>query len=87
MFERKRHLKEVIETKSKQIANRDKLIEQQRVEIHQWQEENKDLRFEKDEFKRLFERVKTISESNNYNNAEIALNKIKELVKDFDSNY
>ncbi len=27
MFERKRHLKEVIETKSKQIANRDKLIE------------------------------------------------------------
>ena len=40
MFERKRHLKEVIETKSKQIANRDKLIDGQRAEIHQWQEEN-----------------------------------------------
>ena len=94
MFERKRHLKEVIETKSKQIANRDKLIDGQRAEIHQCQEENKalynenkNLKFEKKEFKRLFERVKTISESNNYNNSEIALNKIKELVKDFDSNY
>ena len=94
MFERKRHLKEVIETKSKQIANRDKLIDGQRAEIHQWQEENKtlynenkNLKFEKKEFKRLFERVKTISESNNYNNSEIALNKIKELVKDFEANY
>lgn len=94
MFERKRHLKEVIETKSKQIANRDKLIDGQRAEIHQWQEENKtlynenkNLKFEKKEFQRLFERVKTISESNNYNNSEIALNKIKELVKDFEANY
>lgn len=43
MFERKRHLKEVIETKSKQIANRDKLIDGQRAEIHQCQEENKAL--------------------------------------------
>ena len=43
MFERKRHLREVIETKSKQIANRDKLIDGQRAEIHQYQEENKAL--------------------------------------------
>lgn len=94
MIERKKHLREVIETKSMQIANRDKLIDGQREEIHQYQEENKalynenkNLKFEKKEFKRLFERVKTISESNNYNNSEIALNKIKELVSDFENNY
>ena len=94
MIERKKHLREVIETKSMQIANRDKLIDGQREEIHQYQEENKalynenkNLKFEKKEFKRLFERVKTISESNNYNNSEVALNKIKELVSDFENNY
>lgn len=94
MIERKKHLREVIETKSMQIANRDKLIDGQREEIHQYQEENKalynenkNLKFEKKEFKRLFERVKTISESNNYNNSEIDLNKIKELVSDFENNY
>ena len=60
MFERKRHLKEVIETKSKQIANRDKLIDGQRAEIHQCQEENKalynenkDLRFNNEELSEL----------------------------------
>lgn len=94
MFERKRHLREVIETKSKQIANRDKLIELQRAEIHQWQEENKalwnenkDLRFDNKELSELVKRMKKLAESNSYNNEKSILNKIKELVKDFDSNY
>lgn len=94
MFERKRHLKEVIETKSKQIANRDKLIDGQRVEIHQCQEENKalynenkDLRFNNEELSELVKRIKNLAESNSYNNEKSILNKIKELVKDFDSNY
>lgn len=94
MFERKRHLKEVIETKSEQIANRDKLIDGQRAEIHQWQEENKslynenkELRFDNEERSELIKRIKDLVESNSYNNEKIILNKIKELVKDFDSNY
>lgn len=94
MFERKRHLREVIETKSKQIANRDKLIDGQRAEIHQWQEENKalynenkELRFDNEERSELIKRIKDLAESNSYNNEKIILNKIKELVKDFDSNY
>lgn len=94
MFERKRHLKEVIETKSKQIANRDKLIDGQRAEIHQWQEENKtlynenkDLRFNNEELSELVIRIKNLAESNNYNNEKSILNKIKELVKDFEANY
>lgn len=94
MFERKRHLKEVIETKSKQIANRDKLIDGQRAEIHQCQEENralwnenKDLRFNNKELSELVKRMKSLAESNSYNNEKSILNKIKELVNDFDSNY
>lgn len=94
MFERKRHLKEVIETKSKQISIRDKLIDGQRAEIHQYQEENKalyeenkDLRFDNEERLELIKRIKDLVESNSYNNEKIILNKIKELVKDFDSNY
>lgn len=94
MFERKKHLREVIKTKSKQIANRDKLIDGQRAEIHQHQEENKtlyeenkDLRFNNKELSELVRRIKNLAESNSYNNEKIILNKIKELVKDFDSNY
>ena len=94
MFERKKHLKEVIETKSKQIANRDKFIEQQRAEIREWQkenkalyEENKDLRFDNEELSELVKRMKNLAESNSYNNEKIILNKIKELVKDFEANY
>lgn len=94
MFTRKRHLKEIIETKSKQIANRDKLIDGQRAEIYQWQEENKalynenkELRFDNEERSELIKRIKDLAESNSYNNEKIILNKIKELVKDFDSNY
>ena len=84
MFERKRHLKEVIETKSKQIANRDKLIDGQRAEIHQCQEENKalynenkDLRFNSEELSELVKRIKNLAESNSYNNEKSILNKIK----------
>lgn len=94
MFTRKRHLKEIIETKSKQIANRDKLIDGQRAEIHQYQKENKalwnenkDLRFDNKELLELVKRMKSLAESNSYNNEKSILNKIKELVKDFDSNY
>lgn len=92
MIERKRHLKEVIKTKSIQIDNRDKFIDGQRAEIHQWQEENnalynenKELRFDNEELRELFSKVKKLAESNNYGNEKIVANKIIELVNDFDS--
>ena len=73
MFERKRHLREVIETKSKQIANRDKLIDGQRAEIHQCQEENKalynenkDLRFNSEELSELERKSQMIRIVNGY---------------------
>lgn len=92
MFERKKHLREVIKTKSKQIENRDKLVDGQRAEIHQWQkenevlhEENKELRFDNEELRELFSKVKKLAESNNYGNEKIVANKIIELVNDFDN--
>lgn len=94
MFERKKHLREVIKTKSKQIENRDKLIDGQRAEIHQWQKENevlhqesKELRFDNEELRELFNKIKNLVEINNYNNEKIILAKIKELVSDFENNY
>ena len=94
MFTKKRHFKETIETQEKQIKARDKFIDGQRAEIHQWQEENKalynenkDLRFNSEELSELVKRIKNLAESNSYNNEKSILNKIKELVKDFDSNY
>lgn len=92
MIERKKHLREVIKTKSMQIDNRDKFIDEQRAEIHQWQkenevlhEENKELRFDNEELRELFSKVKKLAESNNYSNEKIVANKIIELVNDFDS--
>lgn len=94
MIERKRHLKEVIKTKSMQIDNRDKFIDEQRAEIHRWQEENKtlyeenkDLRFNNEELSELVRRIKNLAESNSYNNEKSIVNKIKELVSDFENNY
>lgn len=94
MFERKRHLREVIETKSMQIRARESLIEDQRKEIHEWQkenevlhQENKELRFDNEELRELFSKVKKLAESNNYGNEKSILNKIKELVSAFENNY
>lgn len=86
MFERKRHLKEVIETKSKQIANRDKLIDGQRAEIHQWQEENKELYEQGRELRNEVEglklfKEKVISIMNSKDTIVNKYDKINELVQ------
>lgn len=76
------------------ILHRDKLIEDQRKEICEWQkenevlhQENKELRFNNEELSELVKRIKNLAESNSYNNEKSILNKIKELVSDFENNY
>jgi hypothetical protein len=85
MLEKRKHLKEIINTKTSQIHARDKIIDEQKIEIHKWQKENKELRYENEEFLELVKKIRTISESNHYNNAEIALKRINELVCDYQS--
>ena len=84
MLETKRHLREVIETKSKQIASRDKLILEYREEHKALYKEITDLRIE---ILGLIDKIKGLTESNKYNNEKIFLNKIKELVNDFEGKY
>ena len=48
-------------------------------------EENKELRFENEEQKELIARTKRIATSNTYNNEKVILNKIKELISDYQS--
>ncbi|MFR2787436.1 MAG: hypothetical protein ACLTBX_01435 [Clostridia bacterium] len=48
-------------------------------------EENKDLRFENEEQLDLIKRIDESVNSNKYNNEKAVLNKIKELVRDYQS--
>lgn len=87
MIETKKQLREVIETKSKQIESRDKLILEYREEHEALYKEIKYLRNEKEDFSELVKRIKKLAESNSYNNEKSILKKIKELVNDFEANY
>lgn len=49
-------------------------------------EENKDLRFENEEQKEFINRISKIATANSYNNEKAILDKIKELVNDYQSN-
>ncbi len=48
--------------------------------------ENKDLRFENEEQKELIDRIKSLVSCNKYNNEKVILDKMKELVEDYQSN-
>ena len=75
------------------IKNRDKLIgdlmkakaalKEENLAVHN---ENKDLRFENEEQKEFINRISKIATANSYNNEKVILNKIKELVNDYQSN-
>ena len=75
------------------IKNRDILIKdlmkiktklkEENLVVHN---ENKDLRFENEEQKELIERISKLVSCNKYNNEKVILDKMKELVEDYQSN-
>lgn len=75
------------------IKNRDKFIgdlmkakaelKEENLAVHN---ENKDLRFENEEQKELIDRIKSLVSCNKYNNEKVILDKMKELVEDYQSN-
>lgn len=78
--------------KDRQIANqkimikhRDILIGDMEKQAEVLHNENKALRFELEEAEELIKRIERHISSNRYNNEKAILNKIKELVSDFDS--
>lgn len=86
MLETRKQLKEIIDTKTKQIHAREKLLDEQRAEIHAWQEKNKELyeqgrelRNEVEELKLFKEKV--ISIMNRKDTIVNKYDKINELVQ------
>ena len=63
-----------------QIRNED--LTKENLVVH---EENKELRFENEEQADLIKRISNLVSLNKYNNEKVFLNKIKELVSDYQS--
>ena len=90
MLETRKRLKEIIDTKTRQIHARDNLIDKQREEIRMWKEENrvlyeqgKDLRNEVEELKLFRDNVINIVKAKG--TIVDKYDKIKELVDDVES--
>ena len=84
MFKRK-ETQSLLETRTKNLKKAEKIIKDLRDENIALYEENKDLRFELEESNELIKRIERFVSSNKYNNEKSALNKIKELVSDYQS--
>lgn len=84
----RRSLKEAesrIKNKSMLIAdlqNKNNELTKESIAVH---EENKELRFENEEQADLIKRISNLVSLNKYNNEKVFLNKIKELVSDYQS--
>lgn len=74
-----------IKNQEAMIHNRDILIGDMEKQAKALYEENKDLRFELEENKAFINRLEKLVSSNKYNNEKAVLNKIKELVSDYQS--
>ena len=74
-----------IKNQEAMIHNRDILIGDMEKQAKALYEENKELRFELEENNVLINRLEKLVSSNKYNNEKAVLNKIKELVSDYQS--
>ena len=64
------------------LQNKNEELTKENLAVH---EENKELRFESEEQRELIDRTRRIATSNTYNNEKAILNKIKELISDYQS--
>jgi hypothetical protein len=74
-----------IKNQEAMIHNRDILIRDMQKQAEALYEKNKELRFELEENNELIKRIEKLVSSNKYNNEKAVLNKIKELVSDYQS--
>lgn len=91
MFKRK-YLEKAIEIKTSEIFKLENELENAKhnnviliKENLTIKEENKDLRFENEEQSDLIKRIENLIDSNKYNNEKAILDRIKELVRDYQS--
>ena len=92
MFKRTKELQTLLNSSRKalkeaedKMENRNILIKDMEEQAKALYEENKDLRFENEEQLDLIKRIDESVNSNKYNNEKAVLNKIKELVRDYQS--
>lgn len=92
MFKRTKELQSLLNASRKalkeaedKIENRNMLIKDMEEQAKALYEENKDLRFENEEQLDLIKRIDKLVNSNKYNNEKAVLDKIKELVRDYQS--
>lgn len=69
----------------RKIQDRDLLIRDMEEQAEVLHNENKYLRFELEEAEELIKRIERLVSSNKYNNEKAVLDKIKELVNDYQS--
>lgn len=84
MFKRKEK-QSLIDASRKALKNAEKEVKELTKENKALYEENKDLRFENEEQSDLIKRIEKLATSNAYNNEKAVLNKIKELISDYQS--
>ena len=92
MFKRTKELQTLLNASRKalkeaedKVENRNILIKDMEEQAKALYEENKDLRFENEEQLALIKRIDRLVNSNKYNNEKAILDKIKELVSDYQS--
>lgn len=74
-----------IKNQAVMIRNRDILIRDMEKQAQALYEENKEVRYELELKDLLIERIERLISSNKYNNEKAVLDKIKELVSDYQS--
>lgn len=84
-FLRKENYEQKIENRNVLIADLIKVKRELIKENLAVYDENKDLRFENEEMSETLKRILSLTECNKYNNEKAILDKIKELVVDYQS--
>ena len=85
MLNRKnKELQRLVNSSRKALRRAEDEIEKLTKENLEVYEENKDLRFENEEQKDFIKRIDKLVNSNKYNNEKAILQKVKELISDFD---
>lgn len=85
MFKTIRNIEKIdkLNKRNVELARQVRDLNKENLAVHN---ENKDLRFENEEQKELIDRISKIATANSYNNEKAILDKIKELVNDYQSN-
>ena len=85
MFKIIRNVKKIdkLNKRNVEVARQVRDSNKENLAVHN---ENKDLRFENEEQKELIERISKLASCNKYNTEKAILDKIEELLEDYQSN-